>query len=225
MHLGVKEVIRRVRSHSGSRSRSSSIASSNGSRGSRCSTNINIVNHGEIKILVMGGHDVGKTTICKKYAGLEEGEDDLCLHDHEIPYDASTFIDGDDGEIQQYDLEIYDYDPKASPIKNRKLIDKCDAFLLVYSKTSKQSLLKLLEMKQDISHIKGVGSNPIMFAVGNKSDLMSDSERVIQDDDLWSLNMDQIDVSAKLNEGIQTAFKALTNECAKRKSKEKRLSQ
>lgn len=224
MHFGVNDVIRRVRTYSGSRSRSSSVGS-NGSRGSRSSTNINIVNHGEMKILVMGSHDVGKTTICKTYVGLEDGDDDLCLHDHDIPYDTSVFIDGKNGDIQQYDLEIYDYDPDASLIKNRKLIGECDAFLLVYSKTSKQSFLKLLEMKQDVSHIKGVGNHPIMFAVGNKSDLMLDSERVIKDDDLWSLNMDQIDVSAKLNEGIQTAFKTLTNECAKRKQNEKRPSQ
>ena len=216
----IHDVMRRVRTLSSgaiSRSRSSSLGSV-GSRGSHCSANIH--NHGEFKVLVMGAPGVGKTTICRTYAGLgDEDVDDICVSatGGDVPYDTSVFIDIDT-EIQQYDLEVYDSNANMTSAEQQSLIEKCDAFLLVYSKTSKQSFLRLLELKQDITHIKQ--QPPIMFVVGNMNDLRD--HYAVKDDELWSLNLENVDISAANNEGLQLTFNTLVKKCAERKESQQK---
>ena len=223
-NLVLSDVIRRVRTLStGSRSRSNSLGSvgSRGSRGSHSSANIH--NHGEFKVLVIGAPGVGKTTICRTYAGLRDEDDDICCvkSNQGVPYDTSVFLDKEN-EIQQYDVEVYDYNCDATSVEKQKLIEKCDAFLLVYSKTSKQSFLRLLELKQDIIHMVNKTKNrslAVMFAVGNMNDLRE--HHVVKDDEVWSLNLEHIDISAANNEGLQLSFNTLVRKCADRKESQK----
>lgn len=224
-HFALSDVIRRVRTLSNSsrsRSRSNSCGSV-GSRGSHGSANIH--NHGEFKVLVIGAPGVGKTTICRTYAGLRDEDDDICCVNsaQDVPYDTSVFLEKET-EIQQYDLEVYDYNCNATSMEKRSLIEKCDAYLLVYSTTSKQSFLQLLELKQDITRIvnnmKGRSSPAIMFAVGNMSDLRDN--HVVKDDELWSLNVEHVDISAVNNEGLQLTFNTLVRKCADRKESQQK---
>jgi len=219
-HVGISNVIKRIRSRSGSRSRNNS-TSSCGSTGSN-----HIVNHGEFKVLVIGSEGVGKTSICRTYTGLSSNDNDMCVKNDSIPYDSSIFIDRKNEEIEQYDLEIYDCRRNMSSKERRNLIKRCDGFLLVYSKTSRQSFLEVLELKQDIFHnwsAEGSGKRltPAMLAVGNKSDLHT-SEYVVKADDLWALDIVHVDVSAKNNEGLQTAFKLVVKACIDSKEKSER---
>lgn len=210
-HLNVHAVIRRVRSSSGgSRSNRSSRGSSSGS--------CNIINHGEFKVLVLGANGVGKTSICKRYVGLsDEDVDDIAVKNEGVPYDTSVFISSKDGEIQQYDLEIYDTDCDLQPKDRRTEIEKVDGYLLVYAKDSSQSVAKLMDIISDIKHIKH-DNNPPMLVVCNKSDL---KDSVVQQDFPLS-NIQILPVSATKNEGLQTAFNLLVEKCVSKKEEIKK---
>ena len=190
------------------RLRSLSRSSSGGSTSSRSS--MQIYNHGELKILVLGNSGVGKTSICRKYVGL----DNEVFKDREVldsewseGYDTGIFINVNNS-TRQYDLEIFDFEDvtRNSPLKYKKNIERCDGFLLVYSKDNIESFMKIFEMMHDIHNVKGSGCP--LVVVGNKSDKSALSVR-----DVRLIKEAHISVSAELNEGIQEAFHLLISQC------------
>lgn len=164
-------------------------------------------------MLVLGSKGVGKTTICQKYAGLSiDDTDDIAVTTEGVPYDTSVFIDKD-GEVQQYDLEVYDSDREFSPQEYRTEIQKVDGYLLVCTKDSEQSVAKLIDIISDIKHVKSVDAP--MLIVCNKSDLKDSALHK----EIPSLNLQILDVSAVKNEGLQLAFNLLVEKCVDRKEK------
>ena len=191
------------------RLRSLSRSSSGGSTSSRNS--MQIYNHGELKILVLGNPGVGKTSICRKYVGLDnevfKDREMLDSEEYSEVYDTGIFINVNNS-TRQYDLEIFDFEDvtRNSPLKYKKNIEHCDGFLLVYSKDDVESFMKILEMMHDIHNVKGPGCP--LVVVGNKSD-----KSALSVSDVALIKEAHVSVSAELNEGIQEAFHLLISQC------------
>ena len=179
---------------------------------------MNIFNHGAFKLLVLGSAGVGKTTICRRYVGYDFHE--TCQPENEV-FDTSIFI-GMPGEniTRQYDLEIYDTNDHVSKANFQDYTNNlvsADGFILVYSKDSKASFMKLAEIICDIRHFKS-STVPIIM-LGNKSDL-GRIKYEVKENDLSILPFDHFNVSASKNEFIQEAFNSIVQKCAKQKDEE-----
>lgn len=200
------------------RIRSLSRSSSGGSTSSRNS--MQIYNHGELKILVLGNPGVGKTSICRKYVGFDnEVFKDQQMLDSECSevYDTGIFINFNN-TTRQYDLEIFDFEgvTRNNPLKYKKNIEQSDGFLLVYSKDNVESFMRIFEVIHDVHNVKGPGCP--LLVVGNKSD-----KSTLSVSDATLIKEAHVSVSAELNEGIQEAFHLLISQCISYREKQEQV--
>ena len=125
-------------------------------------------------------------------------------------YSTCVFIGGDQC-IQQYDVEV------AIPNRmywagsvegyKRKILES-DGFLLVYSKESRQSYMKLIELISDIQKLRK-NRTPPMVIMGNKTDLNQNTLQAKESERIVFGSVPHFNVSALDNTGIQESFKAL----------------
>ncbi|XP_057299609.1 ras-related protein Rab-9A-like [Hydractinia symbiolongicarpus] len=184
-------------------SRRSSRGSSNGSIG------MGIECCGKIKILMLGDHNVGKSSICFRYVADSMLGTNKIKNENE-EFESSVFLapQNKKEKVRQYELNLSIADTlfrRRSVERYKQKIVETDAFVLVYSKDSRQSYIKLIDLISDIHKIKKV-KIPIII-LGNKNDLKQAITHVQEKGVLG--DYPHFDVSAQENDGIQEAFKFL----------------
>ena len=205
LKMVVGEIIDKIRKTSRGRSRG---RSSRGDSSCMC-----IEYHGAFKLLLLGDHGVGKTTICSTYTSQEETKSS----NDEI-FNTCVYISGGGqkhDKAKQYDLEIsvpngVYWDGTVEGYKNKIL--ESDGFMLVYSKENRQSYMKLVELLSDIRKLKKCDV-PVVI-LGNKCDLNQIKTLQVQDSEHVVLGkFPHFDVSAICNDGLQESFKCLSQMC------------
>ena len=174
--------------------------------------------------MVLGDQGVGKSSICAKYTSVDE--EILQAFDEESgenkqPLDelftSCIYLSSVNRKVKQYDLEIaipngVYWNGTVNGYKER--ISQTNGFMLVYSKENRQSYMRLIELLSDIRKIKKMVDLPIVI-VGNKSDLNDIKTLQVKDCEHIVLGeYPHFDVSALQNEGIQEAFKQLSQNCS-----------
>ncbi|GAM20379.1 hypothetical protein SAMD00019534_035540 [Acytostelium subglobosum LB1] len=166
-----------------------------------------------IKLVVLGAGSVGKSSLTIRYVHNEF----IDRYDPTIEdmYRKVVEISGD-----HFMLEIMDTAGTETFLAMRDLyIRNGQAFMLVYSITSKSSFLDLESVKDQILRVKDmpVSKLPILV-IGNKSDL--ENERQVQSQEAekacakWGLPF--METSAKTNMNISSAFECLVREMQKK---------
>ena len=167
--------------------------------------------HGSQKLVVLGPSQVGKSTICSKYAGVEKKAFQQ-KSSNEV-YNSCVFINSDvQNRVKQYQVELAI--PQGtmwcgSVRGYKQLLLEADGYLLVYSKENRHTYMKLIELVADVQKLRR-RTNPPIVVVGNKKDLEHGHTLGIHDSELAVLgSFPHFNVSAVENDGLQEAFKCL----------------
>ncbi|XP_071105360.1 ras-related protein Rap-2a-like [Haliotis cracherodii] len=122
----------------------------------------------ELKIVVLGGEGVGKSTLISKFLG------DQFLEKYKGTFETIYSRQFEDRGVR-VNLEIVDITKGDSvPSVRQMAIENGDAFILVYSVVDKDSFEQLYKLRDLILELKGEQKVPV-FIVANKVDI--DAER------------------------------------------------
>jgi len=161
-----------------------------------------------LKVVVLGASGVGKTSLTTRFVNGEFVEN----YDPTIEDLYRKVIETNKGD--NYCLEIMDISGTERFLAMRDLyIRNAQAFILVYSITSRVSLLELENIKNLIIQIKEKPLSSIPIAVlGNKCDL--EEHRSVSSEEVetlckkWGVG-DFLETSAKIEMNIQSSFDCL----------------
>mmetsp|Transcript_14328 Transcript_14328/g.22314 ORF Transcript_14328/g.22314 Transcript_14328/m.22314 type:complete len:193 (-) Transcript_14328:866-1444(-) len=158
----------------------------------------------ELKVLLVGGDDVGKSGIFFRF------DMDMYIFDHVDYYDPIKGCDSTKKLVQvagnNYSLEIFD---QARDINEQhfkeELIRLCHIIVLVFDLTSQQSFDDLAAILQNVKEIRRTTDNIYTFAlVGAKLDL--ENQRQVSKEQAVEFakqeGMKYVEVSAKTGEGL-----------------------
>ncbi|KAJ3292582.1 putative small G-protein Ras2 [Rhizoclosmatium globosum] len=152
-------------------------------------------------IVVLGDGAVGKTALTRQF----------CLNNFPEAYDPTiidtyvkkVLIDGDECE-----LEVFDTAGQEEFIGMRdQYFREGDAFLLVYSVTSRASFQYIKEFRAQLLRIREASSVPIVI-VANKFDLYNEREVSTQEGAELArvLKCEFVETSAKTRYNVESAF-------------------
>ncbi|KAF2071634.1 hypothetical protein CYY_007060 [Polysphondylium violaceum] len=166
-----------------------------------------------LKVVVLGASGVGKTSLTTRFVNGEFVEN----YDPTIEDLYRKVIETNKGE--NYMMEIMDISGTERFLAMRDLyIRNAQAFILVYSITSRVSLLELENIKNLIVQVKEKPLSTIPIAVlGNKCDL--EEHRSVSSEEgeslckKWGVG-DFLETSAKIEMNIQSAFDCLIKQVA-----------
>ncbi|CAN6605379.1 ras-related protein Rsr1p [Trichomonascus vanleenenianus] len=168
----------------------------------------------EYQVVVLGAGGVGKSSVTVQYVQNQFTETyDPTIEDS---YRKNTWVDG-----RSCTLEILDTAGVEQFTAMRELyIKNGEGFIFVYSVANEDSLLELLELREQVLRIKDSSSVP-MVLVANKCDL--ESERVISPErgvevaESWG-KMPFYETSAKYRSNIDEVFTDLVRQIMRRDS-------
>ncbi|XP_069477459.1 GTP-binding protein GEM isoform X2 [Ambystoma mexicanum] len=120
------------------------------------------------RVVLIGEHGVGKSTLANIFAGIHENPDGESETLGENTYERTLLVDGESATIILIDM----WENKA---EDNWIQDHCmqvgDAYLIVYSITDKSSFEKASELRIQLRRARQTEDIPIIL-VGNKSDLV-----------------------------------------------------
>ncbi|XP_077979547.1 dexamethasone-induced Ras-related protein 1-like [Glandiceps talaboti] len=157
-------------------------------------------NHKEV--VVMGAACVGKSSVLSQFLHSRFNQ----FHKETVEdYHHKEFVFGG----YSVSLNILDTSGSLSFPAMRKLsICKGDIFVLVYAINDEKSVKEVIALRNQIMEEKE-GKQHTIIIVGNKSDL--ESERRVEKDNIdhvaYTLDIEHIETSAKLNRNIDSVFK------------------
>ncbi|KAK2819714.1 hypothetical protein Q7C36_021360 [Tachysurus vachellii] len=167
------------------------------------------------KVVLLGEHGVGKSTLARIFGGLEDTHD---YEDAGNTYDRSIVVDGEEANILLYDIWEQD--------NSQWLKDQCmcmgDAYIIVYSVTDKSSFEKASELRIQLRRARQSENIPIIL-VGNKTDLVRSREVSVDEGSACAVVFDCkfIETSASLHHNVRNLFEGIVRQIRlRRDSKE-----
>ncbi|MFW9819823.1 MAG: Rab family GTPase, partial [Candidatus Thorarchaeota archaeon] len=154
-----------------------------------------------VKLVVLGKGDVGKTSIINTFMGRS-------FHDQYLPTIGSEttkkeYVIEDSGNIIRVLVSIWDTGGQKSfnPF-NPTLYKNIDICLLVFDLTKTKETLKVLK-EEYLEHVHNLSEDVLRLFIGNKSDILANIRQVKSDlKKFLSKNENVILVSAKTGEHI-----------------------
>ncbi|TSK20059.1 GTP-binding protein RAD [Bagarius yarrelli] len=163
------------------------------------------------KVVILGEHGVGKSTLARIFGGVEDTHD---YEDAGNTYDRSIVVDGEEANILLYDIWEQD--------NSQWLKDQCmcmgDAYIIVYSVTDKSSFEKASELRIQLRRARQSENIPIIL-VGNKTDLVRSREVSVDEGSACAVVFDCkfIETSASLHHNVRTLFEGIVRQIRLRK--------
>ncbi|KAM9097109.1 GTP-binding protein GEM isoform X1 [Sminthopsis crassicaudata] len=171
------------------------------------------------RVVLIGEHGVGKSTLANIFAGVPDSMDSDCevLGD---TYERTLIVDGESATIILLDM----WENKG---ENEWLQDHCmqvgDAYLIVYSITDRASFEKASELRIQLRRARQTEDIPIIL-VGNKSDLVRCREVSVSEGRACAVVFDCkfIETSAAVQHNVKELFEGIVRQVRlRRDSKEK----
>jgi len=170
----------------------------------------------QFRAVILGSGGVGKSTLTLRF--IENKFVDIYDPTIEETFTKEINVDG-----QQVSLEVLDTaGAEQFTAINEFYLKGADGFILVYSLTSRQTLLELEPILRQIIEVKGLETSDIpIVVVGSKADLVDEREvlprSAQQYAQKWKLPFRE--TSAKRNLGVNEAFNEITRQMIKRKER------
>uniref|UniRef100_UPI00398E7074 GTP-binding protein RAD n=1 Tax=Pristiophorus japonicus TaxID=55135 RepID=UPI00398E7074 len=169
------------------------------------------------KVLLLGEHRVGKSSLARIFGGVEESEP----HETEgrgDTFDRSILVDGEEANLLVFDIWEQD--------DTNWIRDHCmklgDAYIIVYSVTDRASFEKASELRIQLRRARQTEDIPIIL-VGNKSDLVRSREVSVEEGRSCAVVFDCkfIETSAALHHNVRDLFEGIIRQIRlRRDSKE-----
>ncbi|XP_069755634.1 GTP-binding protein RAD [Narcine bancroftii] len=169
------------------------------------------------KVVLLGGHGVGKSSLARIFGGVEESEP----HETEgrgDTFNRSVLVDGEDANLLLFDIWEQD--------DTNWIRDHCmklgDAYIIVYSVTDRASFEKASELRIQLRRVRQAEDIPIIL-VGNKTDLVRTREVSVDEGRSCAVvfNCKFIETSAALHHNVRDLFEGIIRQIRlRRDSKE-----
>ncbi|XP_077993651.1 ras-related protein Rap-2b-like [Glandiceps talaboti] len=181
------------------------------------------------KVYLLGDSSVGKSSLAVQFTsssfsvGLSEYEPSLC-DDYSEMYDKTISVDDSEATLKLLDTPPCTH--KEFEKSESEYLNDGDAYLLVYSITSKRSFQRVSELRFRLTRGQERETVPVIL-VGNKSDLERSREVTYEEGRHFaaSFNCKFIETSASLGHNIDTMFEGVVRQIRLRahKSDEKHM--
>ncbi|XP_070536641.1 GTP-binding protein RAD-like [Ptychodera flava] len=179
------------------------------------------------KVYLLGASSVGKSSLTMQFVSAAFSADlsefDLSLsEDIDDVYDKTLLVDDNEATLQLFDTPSYGQE-EFNKNEDRYLADG-DAYLLVYSITSRQSFQRANELRFKLRRSKDSENVPIII-VGNKTDLERSREVTYEEGRHFaaSFNCKFIETSASLGHNIDTLFEGVVRQIRLRAHKSEEM--
>ncbi|XP_042294469.1 GTP-binding protein RAD isoform X1 [Sceloporus undulatus] len=163
------------------------------------------------KVILLGEHGVGKTSLARIFGGVEE-----CPEAEEAgnTYDRSIIVDGEEASLVVYDI----WEQDDSQWLQNHCMKMGDAYIIVYSVTDKVSFEKASELRIQLRRARQAEDIPIIL-VGNKSDLVRSREVSVDEGRACAVVFDCkfIETSAALHHNVKDLFEGIIRQIRLRK--------
>ncbi|KAM7319904.1 GTP-binding protein GEM isoform X2 [Alexandromys fortis] len=172
------------------------------------------------RVVLIGEHGVGKSTLANIFAGVHDNMDSDCEVLGEDTYERTLVVDGESATIILLDM----WENKG---ESEWLQDHCmqvgDVYLIVYSITDRASFEKASELRIQLRRARQTEDIPIIL-VGNKSDLVRCREVSVSEGRACAVVFDCkfIETSAAVQHNVKELFEGIVRQVRlRRDSKEK----
>uniref|UniRef100_M3ZVC6 GTP-binding protein n=1 Tax=Xiphophorus maculatus TaxID=8083 RepID=M3ZVC6_XIPMA len=155
------------------------------------------------RVVLLGDHGVGKTSLAGIFAGITEKDD----QPGEDTYERTLMVDGE--ETTLIVMDTWERDPSCH--------DDClkvgSAYVIVYSVTDRSSFDSAAELRITLRRARQAENLPIIL-VGNKSDLVRAREVAVEEGSACAVVFDCkfIETSASLQHNVSELFEGVVRQ-------------
>ncbi|XP_039183531.1 GTP-binding protein RAD [Crotalus tigris] len=166
---------------------------------------------GLYKVMLLGEHGVGKTSLARIFGGVEDCPD---AEEAGNTYDRSIIVDGEEASLVVFDI----WEQDESQWLQNHCMKMGDAYIIVYSVTDKVSFEKASELRIQLRRARQTEDIPIIL-VGNKSDLVRSREVSVDEGRACAVVFDCkfIETSAALHHNVKDLFEGIVRQIRLRK--------
>ncbi|KAM3829234.1 GTP-binding protein RAD [Vipera latastei] len=166
---------------------------------------------GLYKVMLLGEHGVGKTSLARIFGGVEDCPD---AEEAGNTYDRSIIVDGEEASLVVFDI----WEQDESQWLQNHCMKMGDAYIIVYSVTDKVSFEKASELRIQLRRARQSEDIPIIL-VGNKSDLVRSREVSVDEGRACAVVFDCkfIETSAALHHNVKDLFEGIIRQIRLRK--------
>ncbi|MEE6463558.1 hypothetical protein FKM82_005948 [Ascaphus truei] len=172
------------------------------------------------RVVLIGEHGVGKSTLANIFAGVPDTLDSDCDMLGENTYERTLMVDEESATLILIDMW-------QNKCQENWIHDHCmqvgDAYLIVYSITDRASFVKASELRIQLRRARQTEDIPIIL-VGNKSDLVRCREVSVAEGRACAVVFDCkfIETSAAVQHNVKELFEGIVRQVRlRRDSKEK----
>ncbi|KAJ7395263.1 DNA repair and recombination protein RAD54B [Pitangus sulphuratus] len=172
------------------------------------------------RVVLIGEHSVGKSSLANIFAGVHDSIDSDCEVLGEDTYERTLMVDGESATIIL--LDMWDNKREGEWIRDH-CMQVGDAYLIVYSITDRASFEKASELRIQLRRARQKEDIPIIL-VGNKSDLVRCREVSVAEGRACAVVFDCkfIETSAAVQHNVKELFEGIVRQVRlRRDSKEK----
>ncbi|XP_014820658.1 PREDICTED: GTP-binding protein GEM [Calidris pugnax] len=172
------------------------------------------------RVVLIGEHGVGKSSLANIFAGVHDSVDSDCEVLGEDTYERTLMVDGESATIIL--LDMWDNKREGEWIRDH-CMQVGDAYLIVYSITDRASFEKASELRIQLRRARQKEDIPIIL-VGNKSDLVRCREVSVAEGRACAVVFDCkfIETSAAVQHNVKELFEGIVRQVRlRRDSKEK----
>ncbi|XP_015729549.1 GTP-binding protein RAD [Coturnix japonica] len=166
---------------------------------------------GLYKVILLGEHGVGKTSLARIFGGVEDGAE---AEEAGNTYDRSIIVDGEEASLVVFDI----WEQDDSQWLQNHCMKMGDAYIIVYSVTDKVSFEKASELRIQLRRARQTEDIPIIL-VGNKSDLVRSREVSVDEGRACAVVFDCkfIETSAAVQHNVKELFEGIVRQIRLRK--------
>ncbi|KPP60957.1 GTP-binding protein RAD-like, partial [Scleropages formosus] len=202
-------------------------SSSSSSSSSSCASHCEGRAH---KVVVLGEHGVGKSSLAQIFAEVEDGHES---EESGRTYSRSIVVDEEEAALVLYDVWEQRCAKvlcsvtlqESSPASRERCMRMGDAYVIVYSVTDRASFEKASELRIQLRRTRQSDNIPIIL-VGNKSDLVRSREVSVDEGRACAMVFDCkfIETSASLHHNVSDLFEGIVRQIRLRNDSKEQIA-
>ncbi|KAM8867198.1 GTP-binding protein REM 1 [Synchiropus picturatus] len=166
------------------------------------------------RVVLLGDHGVGKTSLAEIFAGITEKDDQPA----EYSFERTLTVDGEKTTLIVMDTWENDKPDGGSSCSPEECLKVGSAYVIVYSVTDRASFDSAAELRITLRRARQADNIPIIL-VGNKSDLVRSREVAIEEGRACAVVFDCkfVETSASLHHNVAELFEGVVRQIRLRK--------